>query len=53
MPTYPEGRDVELSEAVDLRRYHRKEPGTVRCLICHERHPARGSRRKAVIGPTR
>lgn len=39
-----------LDEAVALRRHHRREPDSVRCEVCHERHPcAEWRRARAVV----
>ncbi|MEU0560916.1 hypothetical protein [Dactylosporangium sp. NPDC006015] len=36
--------DVQLDEAVAQRQHHRREPGTIRCSVCHEHHPCRAWR---------
>jgi hypothetical protein len=41
---------VDLDEAIAGRRQHRREPGSIRCEVCHERHLcAEWRRARAVV----
>lgn len=41
---------MQLREAIETREHHQREPGTPRCVVCHERHPcAEWRRARAVV----
>ncbi|GLL05117.1 hypothetical protein GCM10017581_068640 [Dactylosporangium matsuzakiense] len=40
---------MQLGEAVRRREHHRRAPGTLRCQVCHERHPCAGWRRARAV----